>query len=254
MVLEEAIARAGDRLTENDRQIVAQLVRDRETAAAMSSTELAAWLHTSRTTLNRITRKLGLNGFAELKYLLVPVRLTEQQGPNLADIAQGYRTLIQDLSSRSFKQACELIAHAQTVYLYGTGNEQKALAQEFARVFSHYGVACVELFDLGEIRLSRTRMREDDLLVVISLSGESPEALAVVREVQPARVRTLSITRIDNNSLARICDANLFAGTIVVQNDQSLSYELIASFYILLDILALNFQVFRGQNEGSDAT
>lgn len=145
MVLEEAIAQAGDRLTENDRQIVAQLVRDRETAAGMSSTELAAWLHTSRTTLNRITRKLGLNGFAELKYLLVPVRPAERQSPNLADIAQGYRMLIQDLSGRNFGQACELITHAQTVYLYGTGNEQKALAQEFAHnVTSARGQATVK--------------------------------------------------------------------------------------------------------------
>lgn len=66
-MLEEAIAGAGDRLTANDRQILAQLVRDRTAAARMSSSELAATLHTSRTTLGRITRKLGLKSFAELK-------------------------------------------------------------------------------------------------------------------------------------------------------------------------------------------
>ena len=67
MVLEEAIAGAGDRLTANDRQILTQLVRDRSAGARMSSSELSATLHTSRTTLGRITRKLGLKSFAELK-------------------------------------------------------------------------------------------------------------------------------------------------------------------------------------------
>lgn len=253
MVLEEAIAQAGDNLTENDRQIVAQLVRDRETAAGMSSTELAAWLHTSRTTLGRITRKLGLGSFAELKYLLAPFRPAERQGPSLADIAQGYRTLIQDLSSRTYRQACELIACAQTVYLYGTGNEQKALAREFMHIFSHYGKACVRTFDLGEVRLSQRRMDGSDLLVVISLSGESPEAMAVAREAKLSEIRTLSITRLDNNSLARICDANLFAGTIVLQDEQSLSYELIASFYILLDMLSLNYQSLCDKRGNDDA-
>lgn len=120
-------------------------------------------------------------------------------------------------------------------------------------IFSHYGKACVRTFDLGEVRLSQRRMDGSDLLVVISLSGESPEAMAVAREAKLSEIRTLSITRLDNNSLARICDANLFAGTIVLQDEQSLSYELIASFYILLDMLSLNYQSLCDKRGNDDA-
>lgn len=87
MVLEEAIAGAGDRLTPNDRQILAQLMRNRSAAARMSSSELAAWLHTSRTTLGRVTKKLGLSGFAELKYLLEPHGPAKQDSPSLVEVA-----------------------------------------------------------------------------------------------------------------------------------------------------------------------
>lgn len=98
-------------------------MRDRKTAAGMSITELAAWLHTSRTTLCRITRKLGLSGYADLKYLLEPHRTAKQDSPSLAEIAQGYRMLVHDLSYRDYRRACELISGAHTVYLFGTGNQ-----------------------------------------------------------------------------------------------------------------------------------
>lgn len=182
MVLEEAIAGAGDRLTPNDRQILAQLMRNRVAATRMSSSELAAWLHTSRTTLGRVTKKLGLSGFAELKYLLEPHGPAKQDSPSLVEVAQGYRMLVHDLSCRDYRRACELISDAPTVYLFGTGNEQKAVAREFGRLFSSFGVACVEVFDLGELRLTFSHAHPNDLLVVISLSGESPEVLAIARE------------------------------------------------------------------------
>ena len=251
MVLEEAIAGAGDRLTANDRQILTQLVRDRSAGARMSSSELSATLHTSRTTLGRITRKLGLKSFAELKYLLEPHKPADQDSPSLAEIAQGYRMLIQDLAKRDYRHACELISEAHTVYLYGTGNEQKALAREFALLFSSYGTACVELFDLGELRLSLRHAGSEDLLVVISLSGESQEALSVAQEGSLLGMRTLSLTRLDNNALARACDENLFVGTIVLQSDQILSYELISAFYLLLEMLALSYGALCG-GEGGD--
>ena len=106
-------------------------------------------------------------------------------------------------------------------------------------------MACVEVFDLGELRLAFSHAHQDDLLVVISLSGESPEALAIAQEGMLFGMRTLSLTRLDNNALARACDENLFVGTIVLQSDQSLNYELIAAFYILLEMLSLSYGAYR---------
>jgi len=79
------------------------------------------------------------------------------------------------------------------------------------------------------------------LFVAISLSGEGAETLRVVRCAQAGNIRTLSITRWENNSQARMCKESLYVGTRTVQQAMGQSYELVAAFYILLDILCVRY-------------
>ena len=66
---------------------------------------------------------------------------------------------------------------------------------------------------LGEVEFAVERMKEKDLLLAISLSGENKESMDVVRAVQKAGVQTISFTRWENNSLARLCQESLYVGT-----------------------------------------
>ena len=108
---------------------------------------------------------------------------------------------------------------------------------------------CVDLFDFGETEFARERFRKNDLFIAISLSGESPEAIRVLRCVQGAEIRTLSLTRWANNTLAAMCQENLYVGTKTVYQGASQSYEMVAAFYILLDILSVRYLEYRAQNE-----
>lgn len=242
MNLEELVNKNYELLTANDREILTVIFRDKQVVREMNSTQLSSFLHISRTTLVRLMKKLGVDTYAEFKLLLN--RREEEQATcfyDLEDILKEYHVMIDELKKHSYKGVCETIYRADRIYLYGTGNEQKTIAEEFKRIFLSFGKCCVDLFDEGEVRFARERFKEKDLFIAISLSGENEDAVHVVRAVQEHGIKTISLTRWANNTLARMCRENLYVGTKTVRHTSGESYEMVATFYILLDILSVRY-------------
>lgn len=242
MRLEALINNNYDRLTPNDREIANTIFREKQLVRKMNSTQLSAFLNISRTTFVRFMKKLGIETYAEFRILL-----EEEAGDSkkmifrMSDIADKYHGMINELKKHDYSQVCRMIYEADTIYLYGSGNEQKAIAEEFKRIFLIFGKYCVDLFDFGEVEFAKTRFAETDLFAAISLSGESEEAVRVMRSVQGTEIRTLSLTKWANNTLARMCQENLYVGTKTVYQTERESYEMVAAFYILLDILTVRY-------------
>lgn len=266
MNLEYRINENYDRLTANDREVLNLILRDKGAARQMNSTRLAAYCHVSRTTLVRLFKKLGITTFAQFKLLL-----GEQTGSDTAvrldlkEISSNYHRMIDDLKAYDYSSICRAIREADTVYLYGTGNEQKAIGEEFKRIFLMFGKCCIDLFDYGEVEYASRNFGEKDLFVAISLSGESQQGVEVLRLVQCKSIRTLSITRWTNNTMARMCGYNLYAGTKRVGGSDTGSdtggntgsdagYEMVAAFYILLDILSVNYLEYVRENHETGRT
>ena len=242
MNLEELVNDRYDFFTANDREMLAAIFRDKQAVKEMNSTQLASFLHVSRTTLVRLIKKLDIDSYKEFKLLLN--RKEEEHTAylyDLQDIVKEYHTMIDELKKHDYEKICEIIYWADTIYLYGTGNEQKTIAEEFKRIFLALGKFCVDLFDLGEICLARERFEDNDLFLAISLSGENQDAIEVVRAVQETGIRTMALTRWANNTLARIVQENLYVGTKTVSHTSGQSYEMVAAFYILLDILSVRY-------------
>lgn len=242
MDLERLIDENYDRLTPNDREMLTAILRDKQAVKGMNSTQLASFLHVSRTTLVRLMKKLEVDSYAGFK-LLLDRRKEEQavRSYDLQDIVKEYHILIDGLKKQGYERICQVIYEAGTIYLYGTGNEQRSIAEEFKRIFLTFGKCCIDLFDLGEVRTAGERFRAEDLFVAISLSGENEEALRVVRAAQETGIRTLAFTRWANNPLSRICQDNLHVETRTVTPTAGPSYEMVAAFYILLDILSVRY-------------
>lgn len=242
MNLEEIVNQKYEVLTANDREMLNSIFINRKQVNEMNSTELASFLHVSRTTLVRLMKKLDIDTYTEFKLLLIRKEESRTASAfNLQDIEKEYHLMIDELKKHSYENVCRAIYQAETIYLYGTGNEQKTIGEEFKRIFLTMGKCCVDLFDLGEIQFARERFREDDLFFAISLSGENRDAVEAVRSAQRAGVKTLSLTRWENNTLARVCQENLYVGTRTVSHTSGQSYEMVAMFYILLDILSVRY-------------
>lgn len=246
MNLEELVNQKYHLLTANDKEMLTAVFRNKQRVREMNSTQLASYLHVSRTTLVRLMKKLGIDTYKEFKVLL-DMRREEALSPcsyNLQDIVSEYHLMVDELKKHRYEKICQSIYEADTVYMYGSGNEQKTIAEEFKRIFMTFGKCCVDLFDLGEVEFAAARMTEKDLLLAISLSGENKESMDVVRTVQKAGVKSISFTRWENNSLARLCQESLYVGTRTVSQSAGRTYEMVASFYILLDVLSVRYLEF----------
>lgn len=242
MNLESVINKNYDRLTANDREVIAAVLKNRGETAKLNSTELSAYCHISRTTLVRLIKKLGLASFAEFR-LLLKERAGGQEAeyPDMEEIIGDYHRMVNDLKGYDYRAVCRRIYEAETIYVFGTGNEQKAIAEEFKRIFLMFGKCCIDLFDCGEAAFAAPGFREKDLFLVISLSGESANGIEILRFVQQRKIHTVSLTRWNNNTMARMCELNLYAGTKMIGQEEGSGYEMVAAFYILLDILSVNY-------------
>ena len=240
MRLEARVNAVYDQLTANERELVSHILQEKQQVRGMNSTQLAQHLHVSRTTLVRFWKKLGVQSYAEFRLLLQQdQRELDVPGVELGAIVRMYHAMIDELPKLPYGRVCCLLRAAPTIYIYGTGNEQKAIAEEFKRIFLLLGKCCVDLFDLGEVESARRRFGPEDVFVAISLSGEGAEALRVMRCVQGSEIHTLSITRWASNALAQMCQENLYVATKTVQRAGRASYEMVAAFYLLLDILLI---------------
>lgn len=243
MKLEELANKAFASLTESERNILSSILSLPQRGGDLSCEEMAGVCHVSRTTLLRFCRKLGLNSFAELHYTL-SLEGKEKRGAGILDIGDAcmaYHRMVDEIKGYQYRDVCRLIDQADTIYVYGTGNAQKAEAEEFKRIFLSAGKCIIDLFDLGEVEFASLEFGKQDLFVIISLSGETPEGVQVLKTIGHTKIPTLSLTRWDNNAIARLCSHNLYVGTRTLQGYHNLSYEMTAAFYLLLDILFIHY-------------
>lgn len=103
------------------------------------------------------------------------------------------------------------------------------------------GKCVINLFDLGEIQLMQSKFESKDLFIIISLSGEALGGIDILKSIENTNINTLSMTRFDNNTIARMCKYNLYVETKMLHGYKNLNYEMAAAFYVLLDILFVNY-------------
>lgn len=241
MRLESLVNQHYDSLNENDKIIIKQILISQREYRNFSCEKIANECHVSRATLLRLCRKIGLNSFSDLKYLLKNNQLEFVNNDNdFHDVCDNYRLLINELQKISFQDICKIIYDAETIYIYGTGNEQKSLAQEIKRIFLSVDKCIIDLFDIGEVEFMRESFQRSDLFIIISLSGETKAGIEIAKFINN-HIHTISLTRLDNNTIATLCEYNLYVATQKLNTLQAISYEVVGAFYALLDLLYMNY-------------
>lgn len=241
MRLESLINIYYNNLSTNDKAIIKKILSFQQDYQNVSSVEIAKQCNISRATLLRLCKKIGLSSFSDLKYLLKEKQSYHvEEIEDFHSICDNYQLLINELKKVSYDTICETILHAQTIYIYGTGNEQKSIVQELKRIFISVEKCVIDLFDYGEVEFMKNTFVTNDLFIIISLSGETKEGIEIIKNIQED-IKTLSITRLENNTISSLCEQNLYVTTQKLNKFQQSSYELVGVFYALLDILFVNY-------------
>lgn len=147
-----------------------------------------------------------------------------------------YKT-IKMLKETDFFTISKLIDDAERIFVYGTGVAQKIVAQELKRTF----LAVQKYFHViegsTELNIITQSLTQRDLVIIISLSGNTQNILDCANELLIKNIPIISITRFGNNKLSTIATYNLYTYISTLSINENRQVENFSPYFILNDVL-----------------
>lgn len=250
MRLEELVNKYHNNLNSNDIYIWQFILKHKDVCFKYTIDEFADHCNVSKTTLFRFAKKLSLNGFSELKSRLKLEHDEKEEIVSvdyLETVCECYHKLIDDMKKKDYSSIFQLIENADRVFIYGSGNAQKAVADEIKRIFLSIK-KCFYVMSGYDTTNSLVHIAtEKDLMIIISLSGESPSVVNMAKKLKLKNVPVISITRLKNNELSLLSNESLYINTTSLNIDSVLNYETTTPYFILIEILFLKYQLYLSQ-------
>lgn len=249
MKLNELVNHHFDELNESDLYIWNYINGHRAECTKITIESLAKKCNVSRTTILRFSKKLGLEGFAELKYYLRNERtladVTLGKTVNIYALFENHATMIRELQNRDYNTCCRMIDSAKRIFIVSSGTIQRSVAKELSRQFLKLGVIMTLVNGDSEINMLSRAITADDLLIIISLTGESESVIRIAKVAKTVGSKTISLTRINANSLSLLVDEPIyiFFGDFPVIFETT--YTSPTMFFAITELLFANYHNYQ---------
>lgn len=246
MKLEELVNKYYQKLNNNDRHIWNFICAHRDHCYNYTIEEFSEKCNVSKATLFRFSKKISLNGFSELKSRLKWEHdVKERRGTESLDtVCESYHKIIEDIRKRDCNKIFQLIEQANRVFVYGTNATQKAVADEFKRIFLSVN-KCFYVINGSDMIESLVQVvQPNDVIIIISLSGDNLSVVKMARQLVLKKIPIISITKLKNNELALISDESLYINTMTLKTNLDVEYETTTPYFILIELLFLKYQLY----------
>lgn len=246
MKIDELMNRYYDKLNENDKLICKFIMNNKNSCYKFSIEEFARKCNVSTTTLFRFAQKISLPGFSELKarLRLEAENIRSEETDFLLNVTDSYHKMIEVIKERDCSSIFNKIHSAKRIIIYGSGYAQARVASEFKRIFLPTQKIIYDIHGHDVANSIINLAKADDFVIIISLSGESEEVIKLAEKLRLSGIGTLSITRMKNNTLASLCDENLYINSIELQVEENIGYEISTPYFILIELLFLKYQEY----------
>lgn len=187
----------------------------------MSIVTLSDRSNVSTASIVRTMKKLGYDGFTSFKHdMKKQYQLSTQQDvfENLDDIDRNIqevliknelevRNTVRMLDNRRIEDAIQSISGASQVYLFARGLSE-LIAHEMEVKFHLIGRTCELYTDPNIIKTISKRITAQDVVVMISLNGQTAELLDAARTCRKNEVPIILLTANGTSPLAKLSDIN----------------------------------------------
>lgn len=247
MKLEQLIAKYYDKLTENDKYICEAILNHKKDCIHMSIDEFALHYHISTSSLSRFAQKLKLGGYSELRVVLkIGENVKETEIMKSDHIFACYHSMIHDIEKKDCYEIFSRMNQANRIIIYGSDSHQSRVAREMKRIFLPVGKRLYDVSGYDVIDQLSTFIKEDDIVFLLSLSGESKHTLKLARELKMRHIYSISITKMESNTLSRICDENLYIQSTHIPINEQNEYQFITPYFILIELLYIKYKKYIG--------
>lgn len=236
------------KLNENDLYIWNYIENHKSECSHCTIEELAKKCSVSRTTVLRFAKKLDMDGFSELKIHLKMEkdRVARPQRDIVKQACDDYRKKIDEMEKSDYSDICRLIYEAKRVFVYGSGAVQSFVAQEFKRAFLSAQICMYHIEGhRGEQDLIVDLLREGDVVIIVSLSGESSHVIDFARMLKLKGIQVISMTKMKNNTLAQLSTESLYVSTSNVGTAHIENYETTTLFFMTVEMLLIKYLLYQ---------
>jgi RpiR family transcriptional regulator, glv operon transcriptional regulator len=243
-----------NQFSENDKFILNYILQNKEICQYMNVSELAQRSMSSPASIVRLSKKLGYSGFSELKYYLKnEINEESQMKFDTTNYLNELKNDI-DLTVKLFKQTdlskqYALIKESNNIYAYATGTAQKNMLHELNRYMLSIDKNLVIIPSNSELEMVSSFAANIDLLIIISLSGDTKDLEHSLRMLKLKKVPILSITDIKNNKLANYSPNNLYYHPTSLSKKGNISKVSFVTLNIVIDLFFQDYIAFLTKSE-----
>lgn len=214
-------------LTKSEKKAAELALKDYDRIINYTLSEYAEAAQCSDASILRFCRKLGLGGLKELKRQLASVNDTaydngtnkirkEDDAYNIfKKIIWQYEKTLNDtlvLCNEDFDRAIQAVTDARKIVFFGVGDAGVVCNAAFIK-FQRIGLDAAFYSDIAQSLACASQMKEGDLAVGISFSGETRLVVDSLRIAKENGATTLCIVHCSNCQLVKYSDIKIFTAT-----------------------------------------
>ncbi len=252
-----------DRLSATEQKIADAILEDIAFAASASIDQLAVKAAVSIATISRFAKAVGCEDIRDLKLklaqasavgtrFLAEVPAVEESAfytQICSDVESTLRANLARFVEEDFRAAAGLLNSARLIYIGGMGGGSTMLADEVQFRIARLGKAVTAYHDPVLLRMLAATLTEQDVLVLLSVTGVTPELLEVADIAREYGAKIIVLTA---NGSPLASKANIVLPVVTEETD--FIYKPSASRYgmlLAIDILATELALVR-KNESKE--
>ena len=203
------------------------IISNPKSVISMSVQALAAVSYSSPSTIVRLCKKIGFEGYKDFRSALtyqIAVKESSQSSIYKDDDSKSMSAIIEAVTSRNISAlqdsmniveeealtaALDIITRSNRIILFGLGASQ-LVAQDAYLKFLRIGKMCDCCFDIHSQLLLAKNAGPNDAAIVISYSGYTEEIIACAKELYANKTPIIAITRFQSSPLAQLASSCLY--------------------------------------------
>lgn len=221
----ERLSRSKKTLRHSEQTAAQYILRFPDRVALLPLRKLARECGVSEATILRLCQALGFSGYQDFKLSLIPQLL--DRGRSLREdvgsidgkgqwlhalgvgLCQSVQASLKGLDGKGLQKAAHLVKAAPRILVAGLGGSA-GVAYILADSLTGLGFLSVSCHDPSYLQVLPGALREGDLVIGISHSGETPEIALLLERASQARVSTVAVTNYEQSPVDRAAGLTLF--------------------------------------------
>lgn len=201
----------GKNLTETEEQVLDYIVEHIGDALKMGVRGIARENFTSSSTIMRLTKKLGYDGFVDMYYKLLPmVNLSNQEsGPSDTQFINSFcsNSLLQYNSYDSMREFAGKVSELKDKFLFIYATGFSAVPAEYlTKKLLVLGRKCMYSNGMDSIGVFENNLDDMGMFLVVSRSGETKQVVERMKTAKENGIFTVSFTNEGENRVSSLAD------------------------------------------------